>query len=207
MRLACDLAPIAVVKSGGRPPVLHAAGTAAGLEWTVPDGGRVEVVAHPAPDRVDALGGRLAWDLGLGPSEERSIELAVRRRRPPAPNGAVVLAAEPAAAGGEPFPPALDCDDHRLEPFLARSLADLHGLRMATTDTPGDAFLAAGVPWFLTLFGQDSISAAAALPTLAWRFLPSSTGPSTPRRNGYACCTTHGAGASPRTRSSRCSNR
>ena len=41
-----------------------------------------------------------------------------------------------------------------------RSLDDLDGMRMGTTAHPDDTFLAAGVPWYLTLFGRDSIWAA-----------------------------------------------
>ena len=41
-----------------------------------------------------------------------------------------------------------------------RSLDDLAGMRMGTTEHPDDTFLAAGVPWYLTLFGRDSIWAA-----------------------------------------------
>ena len=47
--------------------------------------------------------------------------------------------------------------DHRLRPWLERSLADLNGLRMTTVDSPDDVFFAAGSPWYLTLFGRDSL--------------------------------------------------
>jgi glycogen debranching enzyme len=47
--------------------------------------------------------------------------------------------------------------DHRLWPWLVRSLEDLEALWMATRDAPQDGFFAAGAPWYLTLFGRDSI--------------------------------------------------
>jgi N-terminal domain of (some) glycogen debranching enzymes/Amylo-alpha-1,6-glucosidase len=50
--------------------------------------------------------------------------------------------------------------DDRLWPWLIKSLEDLNGLWMATRDVPGDRFFAAGAPWYLTLFGRDSIWAA-----------------------------------------------
>jgi glycogen debranching enzyme len=50
--------------------------------------------------------------------------------------------------------------DHGLQPWLARSLEDLNGLWMATRDAPEEGFFAAGAPWYLTLFGRDSIWAA-----------------------------------------------
>ncbi|MDJ0337370.1 glycogen debranching N-terminal domain-containing protein [Cryobacterium sp. PH31-O1] len=50
--------------------------------------------------------------------------------------------------------------DARLGRWVQRALEDLSGLRMATTDRPDEPFLAAGAPWFFTLFGRDSIWAA-----------------------------------------------
>jgi glycogen debranching enzyme len=47
--------------------------------------------------------------------------------------------------------------DHRLTRLVDRSLDDLAALRL--TDG-ADTFLGAGVPWFLTLFGRDSLWAA-----------------------------------------------
>ena len=55
--------------------------------------------------------------------------------------------------------PALDLEesDQRLARLLSLSLADLAHLRMVTPGGPSDVFLAAGAPWYLTLFGRDSI--------------------------------------------------
>ncbi|WP_431280492.1 glycogen debranching N-terminal domain-containing protein [Leifsonia poae] len=50
--------------------------------------------------------------------------------------------------------------DSRLAAWLSRALADLQALRMSTTERPDEIFLAAGAPWFFTLFGRDSIWAA-----------------------------------------------
>ena len=50
--------------------------------------------------------------------------------------------------------------DARLGHWVQRALEDLSGLRMATTARPDEPFLAAGAPWFFTLFGRDSIWAA-----------------------------------------------
>ncbi|MCY7403785.1 MAG: amylo-alpha-1,6-glucosidase [Cryobacterium sp.] len=51
-------------------------------------------------------------------------------------------------------------DDSRLGAWVDTALKDLAGLRMVTRDQPDDVFLAAGAPWFFTLFGRDSIWAA-----------------------------------------------
>ena len=50
--------------------------------------------------------------------------------------------------------------DARLGRWVQKALEDLSGLRMATTARPEEPFLAAGAPWFFTLFGRDSIWAA-----------------------------------------------
>ncbi|MDX6322230.1 MAG: hypothetical protein QOF52_2088 [Propionibacteriaceae bacterium] len=50
--------------------------------------------------------------------------------------------------------------EHRLLPWLEQSLADLNSLRMAIPDMPTDTFFAAGAPWYLTLFGRDSLWSA-----------------------------------------------
>jgi glycogen debranching enzyme len=47
--------------------------------------------------------------------------------------------------------------DDRLRRWLRRSLQDLDVLQMATPETPEDVFFAAGAPWYLTLFGRDSL--------------------------------------------------
>ncbi|WP_051973321.1 glycogen debranching N-terminal domain-containing protein [Cryobacterium sp. MLB-32] len=51
-------------------------------------------------------------------------------------------------------------DDSRLGAWVDTALKDLAGLRMVTREQPNDVFLAAGAPWFFTLFGRDSIWAA-----------------------------------------------
>jgi len=50
--------------------------------------------------------------------------------------------------------------DPRLQRWVDAALADLDALRLALPDRPDEEFFAAGAPWFLTLFGRDSIWAA-----------------------------------------------
>lgn len=56
--------------------------------------------------------------------------------------------------------PVVTAGDDRLERWVTTALADLDALRMTTVARPDDQFLAAGAPWFFTLFGRDSIWAA-----------------------------------------------
>ncbi|MDH2444767.1 glycogen debranching N-terminal domain-containing protein [Amnibacterium sp. CER49] len=53
-----------------------------------------------------------------------------------------------------------------LDAWLRVALDDLEALELALPDAPDDVFLAAGGPWFLTLFGRDSIWAARMLLTI-----------------------------------------
>jgi hypothetical protein len=70
---------------------------------------------------------------------------------------AVVTAAPP----GRPWStPDLAGADDRLVRWVDRALGDLDALRLVSHRSPGDQFLAAGAPWFFTLFGRDSIWAA-----------------------------------------------
>ena len=50
--------------------------------------------------------------------------------------------------------------EHRLAPWVERSLSDLDALLMCRPEHPDEVFLAAGAPWYLTLFGRDSLWAA-----------------------------------------------
>ena len=53
--------------------------------------------------------------------------------------------------------PRLECDWDSLKTTYRRSLVDLAALRFTTRTLPGRALPAAGLPWFMTLFGRDSI--------------------------------------------------
>jgi glycogen debranching enzyme len=64
--------------------------------------------------------------------------------------------------------PQVDSDHELLDRTLARSIGDLAALRN-DGPLPGEHYIAAGIPWFATLFGRDSIIAA--LETVA--FIPS----------------------------------
>jgi glycogen debranching enzyme len=67
--------------------------------------------------------------------------------------------------------PEFDSDDPSLNAAIARSGQDLGALRIFDPERPDLAILAAGAPWFMTVFGRDSILTAwmtlIADPTLA----------------------------------------
>jgi glycogen debranching enzyme len=53
--------------------------------------------------------------------------------------------------------PRLECDWQPLEQIYRRSLTDLAALRFCPLTMPNRSLPAAGLPWFMTIFGRDSI--------------------------------------------------
>ncbi|HET6209094.1 MAG TPA: glycogen debranching N-terminal domain-containing protein [Jatrophihabitans sp.] len=152
VRLACDLAELPAIKSGRPALALPAVPADGGLRWHGPDGTEVSVLAGP-PALV--AGDQLAWDVELLAGRPVRIELRYRVAAEPVPPVAVAPTG-PSLLG----PLRLDCADRRLARLTARSLADLAALELADPQSPADRFLAAGAPWYLTLFGRDSLIAA-----------------------------------------------
>jgi hypothetical protein len=145
--LGSDLAPMARVKQGltGEPaaPTDPADPVPGGLAWTGEQGGLRITTEPPA----EADGERLTWRGRL----ERGESLEVRLR--------AVTDLEGPFGPGRPAPWSVEVEarDPRVRRTAAQSLADLAGLLLADGE---DRFLAAGSPWFLTLFGRDSLWAA-----------------------------------------------
>ena len=54
----------------------------------------------------------------------------------------------------------VEADDPRLSPTVTSSFADLQHLLLTDPQEPSDIFAGAGTPWYLTLFGRDSLWAA-----------------------------------------------
>jgi glycogen debranching enzyme len=183
--LSCDLAPIEAVRAGAtaadRSPERTAPGRLVwrgdGTEVTVAaergDGTEVTAGAERDDDTEATAGGgearaelepvpRLVWTLDLPPGGRTVLRWRLRVSDP--------RAAVAAPIGPVEWSPAeLTADDRRLVRLLDRSLADLRSLRLADPDAPDDTFLAAGVPWYLTLFGRDSLWAAHMLLPLGTR--------------------------------------
>jgi glycogen debranching enzyme len=152
---ASDLAPIASIKVGAPTAArafpdasgdglqwgdsaLSATLSATGADWQLSDDRRTATatwtVVVPAHGQVE-----VGWELDVTDRDD------------------VVVAAAPSTLATLEVQAG---SDQRLAPWLTRSLADLESLRMARPEAPGDAFFAAGAPWYLTLFGRDSLWAA-----------------------------------------------
>lgn len=119
-----------------------------GTEWTAADGYRVR------------LTGETRHELTLAPGQSFSTTLTVR-------------ATPPVTDGFHPRPPVTPAPwaesplrvrsaDHRLDALVEQGVDDLAALLLADE---GDHYCAAGSPWYLTLFGRDSLwTARLALP-------------------------------------------
>lgn len=146
-----DLVPLEHTKAGLGPAAPVPASPAGdGLAWAA---GAVRV-AVAAPGAVaDAARGTLVWELVVPPDDAVTVSVVVAVE-----DRSAVVGPAPAASG---WPrPDVRADDRRLPALLAQSLDDLESLRMVATGRPDDVFVAAGAPWFFTLFGRDSLWAA-----------------------------------------------
>lgn len=161
LRVAADLAVLTDIKAGLTGRLVPITVTSTGLEWGT-DGLLVQLSAPGAVATADPAGeALLTWDVKLGSQSDQEIswQLTVHDRT------ALVLAApEP----DQRTRVRAESPDFRLPRMLARSIEDAAALRMVTERAPGDVFLAAGTPWYLTLFGRDSIWAARLMLPFGW---------------------------------------
>ena len=128
-------------------------------------------VSGDAPAR--ALPGQITWQLVVEPQSEVSVSIQVI----PAQDGVEV---PPRYAPGQPIEtsqpaarheawrqaaPMVHTPEERLGDLLATSAEDIGALCMFDPDHPDRVVVAAGVPWFMTLFGRDSL-------LTSWMLLP-----------------------------------
>lgn len=136
------------------PDSAIAAGPLPELEGDVAVWGGEQVAARLSTDglevRLDARGIRLTADLVVPAAGEASVGW----RLDAVDEAAVVRGVDTPAPWSSP---TVDAADDRLARWIAQGLADLDALRMTTVRQPDAEFIAAGAPWFFTLFGRDSI--------------------------------------------------
>jgi glycogen debranching enzyme-like protein len=106
----------------------------------------------PAEPGTVSVTGDLTWPVTLAPGERVVLRWSATVDDPDA-----VLLAGPR---GHWARPTVHARDRRLERLVGQSLDDLAALRLTTPADDGDTFLGAGAPWYLTLFGRDSLWAA-----------------------------------------------
>ncbi|MGA7204540.1 MAG: glycogen debranching N-terminal domain-containing protein [Specibacter sp.] len=157
--LAADFTDMQVVKSDQR-----SRSSAAGMVATAGSPGTL-TLAHGSVEAAIAAAGAalvldeadgsisLAWSVKVAAKSSITLEWSVAM----SDTAAVV-----AGAGDAPewLGAAVKSGDSRMGRWVERALQDLEALRMTATAHPDETFLAAGAPWFFTLFGRDSLISA-----------------------------------------------
>jgi glycogen debranching enzyme len=164
LHAAADFAYIFDVKHGRHPPATTGRLVDGGVRFDSDDAAESALLGMvPMPD--DVVDGTMRWDLLLPPQGSWQVELTLRVEAASAADDPDVVAAtrRPGGIGvGSLARPRITCSDVRFEQLLQRSISDLDSLLVRDGQ---DRYFAAGTPWFLTLFGRDSLwSAMMALP-------------------------------------------
>jgi glycogen debranching enzyme len=175
LEVAADFAHVFDVKNGtavgdGARVDRHEQG-----EWTLSSPhdtrDRTRLVLHPPPDEIGPRPGRAGWRLRVPGQGEVAIGLTVQPvsggvaaelGRPADLEGATAVRELPAWRAGVPSTVSLD---PRLPAAVDQALADLAALRIVDDAHPERTVVAAGAPWFMTLFGRDAL-------LTAWMTLP-----------------------------------
>ena len=141
-----DLTDLDHIKAG-----LPAVGAAAGTTW---GNGTIEATLIAPGAEIDTKDAALTlhWTITVPANSSVSVAWTIA-----ASDAAAVVRG---ATGPAPWSrPTVHSGDERLGRWVTRALDDLGALRLVTTASD-EEFLAAGAPWFFTLFGRDSIWAA-----------------------------------------------
>ncbi|RKR76202.1 glycogen debranching N-terminal domain-containing protein [Frondihabitans australicus] len=153
MSLRADATTMELVKAGLATSAPVDVSLRDGLcEWGTSDAA-VTLHTHSARATVDGADITLTWDVAIPARGSATVGFDLT-----ATSEAAVVEGVKAPARWRALDPAPS--DDRLARWLARALDDLEALRLTTVDAPDDVFLAAGAPWFFTLFGRDSLWAA-----------------------------------------------
>ena len=130
---------------------------------TVGPSAAATVISSSQPARVDKNG--LGFKIRIGP--HGNVEHATRRRHGGISGSRRRIAARTRAQSQRRMrksldrwidqAPRLECDREPLRGTYRRSLVDLAALRFSPRIAGGRSLPAAGLPWFMTMFGRDSI--------------------------------------------------
>jgi glycogen debranching enzyme len=124
---------------------------------------RSTVISATAPARVDKTG--LTFNVRLEPHGKWTTEIDVaagpvpvrKTGRVPSTRNGRREDIERSLKRWVADAPRVECDWEPLRVTYRRSLVDLAALRYSPPITPGRSLPAAGLPWFMTMFGRDSI--------------------------------------------------
>jgi glycogen debranching enzyme len=163
IHLGGEGASIFAVKSGMVTQALLAAvalgPSESGLSWR-DQWHRTDVTFDPAPSSL-VVGGPgeasvASFHLVVAPGQRRSLIVTASASRLQESSFDAVSG----AAGVDWSEVFIASADRRLEPTLITGLNDLQHLLLTDPQEPSSVYAAAGTPWYLTLFGRDSLWAA-----------------------------------------------
>jgi glycogen debranching enzyme len=121
-------------------------------------GGRRGAVVRTDVAGAPAAGG-FTWTVELAPRGAWRVCVEVDAVR----GGSTVTFGAPSSQRDDEWHalvPKVTSDVEGLAPSIDRAVRDLGALRIVDADHPEDVVVAAGAPWFMTLFGRDSIITA-----------------------------------------------
>ena len=169
LRLAADFEPMLAIRGiveAGRGAAVTVERLERGVRFSVRGRDARHRATTIAADRECLPGeraGSLRFPLALAPGGEETIALRYRLHEgdepAPGPGATVPRArrARPATGAWLRERTGIVADDELFNRLLRRSLLDM---RMLRSRRGGDGYYAAGVPWYATLFGRDSLIAA-----------------------------------------------
>lgn len=175
LHVAADFADLFEVKDGRVQAATDGAArvTATALELTRRRGAVEHTVVVSAEGDVTVRADQLCWTVAIPPRSEwrTSVEVSAREDGETVPlrypRGVAVEHSTPARRLREwrHRSPQLRTADRGLAATLRRSVEDLGALRIFDPGHPDRAAVAAGAPWFMALFGRDSL-------LTSWMLLP-----------------------------------
>ncbi len=115
---------------------------------------------HPRPGRLLHRAVADVPGLARAPGDVVRDRVRDRRHRPGRPasrSGCTGPTCRRVSRSGSPAAPKVDTDWHELRQVYRRSLIDLAALRFYPESVPDSSLPAAGLPWFMALFGRDSL--------------------------------------------------
>jgi glycogen debranching enzyme len=174
LAVAGDFADLFAVKEG-RPSPPDAPGTVHGstLVLLASRDGHEHTVVVRGGSAARPVPGALTWDVDVPARGEWHVEIEVetiigRRTDVHGPPRVAVDVGAPARSlqAWRGDSPVIETSDPDLAAVLARSVEDIGALRIVDPEHPDRTVVAAGAPWYMALFGRDSLLTSAMVLTL-----------------------------------------
>jgi glycogen debranching enzyme len=168
IKVAADFANLFAVKDGRSiavEPVVTEIGDDICFIWRQGDRERVTTVEATGETPHSVRHGRFLWDFVLEPQQSATVGLIVSHRlqsgqEPSKTPTRSVLSSRDRTRNWASRTARVENTSSMVERVVRRSMADLGSLRLDDDGSPDDQVVAAGAPWFMTLFGRDSLLTA-----------------------------------------------